>query len=91
MVKTIRSTERKARKIYECNASLWLQGCLDDIRPELTPEETAAVATAQDEKWQILPGQKYFELIIVQDGVIMRTRVRPDIQAICLAHKVYVD
>ena len=47
-----------ADSIYECNASLFLQGCLDDVCSDLTFKEKRAVVLARMGGWRIHKGER---------------------------------
>lgn len=79
-----------AKKIYECNASLFMIECLDDIWELLTKQEKKEVNIAQKEGWKILPGQRYRKYNW-KDGldISWSNRERIEISKICIKYDLY--
>lgn len=43
---------------YECNASLFIKDCLDDIQDELIAEQKQAIEKAKANNWHVLKGER---------------------------------
>tara|TARA_Y100001936_G_C16063369_1_gene665598 strand:+ start:1134 stop:1415 length:282 start_codon:yes stop_codon:yes gene_type:complete len=81
-------TTQKARKTYRCEAAEWiLNADLDEIA--LSAEERAQIENAREQKWQILPGQSYIKTKGIWDGEFATFRARPELNAICIKHRIY--
>lgn len=62
-------TTNIATSILECNASIWIQECLENIVADLTFSEKRAVVTARKNNWHIQPGEVYRYYDWFEDGV----------------------
>lgn len=78
-----------ARKIYECNACLFLLEALP--HEEFTCAELRSIVRARRDGWRILPGQRYIRQVQKFEGDIVTVRSRPEIDAICHKYKLYGD
>lgn len=78
---------RTARKIYECNASLWIQHLMDF--DELSFSEKKIFAKAKRENFRILPGTKYLQTSGMYEGEFDTCRSRLDMQEIFENHNLY--
>jgi hypothetical protein len=90
MSTVISVTQRKARKMHQCNACLFLFEA-DYRNLGATISEYRAISDAKKKNGKILPGERYEE-IFYEDGGRARTfRQKPEINAICLKYDVYFE
>lgn len=76
-----------ARKHHECGACETLRENID--KGDLTFSELRTVAKAKANKWQIVPGQRYYCQVNVREGRIYSWKAIPEIDAICERLKLY--
>lgn len=89
MCQLIKSVERTARKSHECNAWLYLDENLSDLRGELKFSELRAIAKMKRSQGHILPGEKYQESHFVGSEGWQVVRANPAINAICWRFDLY--
>ena len=85
----LRSTERIARKDYNCDASLWItdSGILQE-RKFFSIKDLRTLVKVRNDKWKILKGMKYHEQVI-KDGSLYTVRGRLDIIDICQRYDLF--
>lgn len=93
MFGVIRHGFHKARKRYQCNASLYLRDALDDPlwRIPFTCQELRAIVRARRNNWEIVPGQRYYRQFGTYAGSTYTVCCIPEIDAICSKYGIYPD
>ena len=81
------STEPKARKEYECQASEWVNNVM--CRDDLTDDERIAYDKAKADGFKITKGMKYRKTDGFWDGDPSTFRARPEMDDICIKYNIY--
>lgn len=81
---------KKARKEYDCNASLFIRDYLNNcIDLPFSFAEKRAIILAKRNGWKILKGQPYTKQFNSVDGKTYTFRVIPSMNQICIKYKMY--
>jgi hypothetical protein len=88
MAEALRSTIRTARKKHLCNACLFL---FSDKPEGLTFSEYRACVRAKWADFKILPGERYEEVALIDEGRLVTIRHKIDINRICLKYDYYQE
>ena len=90
MVTIISTTNRKARKMHQCNACLFLFEA-DYRNLGATVSEYRAIANAKQKNGKIYPGETYDEVFYEDGGAVGTFRQKPEIHEICLKYDLYFE
>ena len=84
-------TTRKARKEYDCNASLILSLFIQEQRTDLgfSFGDLRQIINAKNEGCKILKGQLYRYYVIKEDGELSVCRERHEIAEICTKYDLW--
>ncbi len=82
------TTSPIARKDYPCDACEWLINTSPDF---LSEEEKALFKEAEEDNFKIRKGTAYMKLKGKWDGEFSVFRARPEINEICMRHRIYQD
>jgi len=80
------TTEQKANKDYNCEASAWLGNYPSDAFDKL---DLAIIARAESENNKILKGVMYTKTTGKFEGEFTVFRARIDLNDICIKHHIY--
>lgn len=86
-----KTTYHTAKKDYDCMACEWIDHDLRDIiqSNNFTFTELRAIATAKENNWKILKGQRYGRQAMVSDGEFYLFKFIPEIHEICVKYDLY--
>lgn len=77
---------------YECNASLFVMDQLDELEPDLTEDELAAIERAKANNWKVMKGEQCRRYTWTHgDGEQIDCVEIPAIAEICREHDLWVE
>lgn len=86
------TTYPTAKKIHDCDASLWIvNGDLHETFRCCTWEEKKDIIRAKRNGWKIQPGQKYLRQAVVFEGRMSTFKAIPEMHDICVKYDIYED
>ena len=83
-------SEQKARKVYHCEASEWIDNSGYSER-DYTPEDWLTIEKARSEDYEIRIGTNYVKTAGKWEGEFSVFRARKDLNLICHKYKFYED
>ena len=89
MTTVLSESNPKARKLYCCDASVWVLNCLDVC--ELTFTEKRHLVKARRNKFQIQPGDKYYKQVNIWMDEFNVFKAIPAMNDICIKYDLYQE